>query len=176
LPAALHNRKRPTGVQGQPIIVTDHSKEFWRSCLLGVREIAIPNAPDTRPMKTMNAFVTKSTVFLAYLIVHADVNKPFPDISKKLKVDSAVHQVDAMCKEILDSQFPYTGHWNGSSDPQEHIVSNKCIGTWLANSINKVRYNQTWKVEQGRVVGNKNGLYEPYKLFLEKVGVRFYSN
>jgi len=153
--------------------ITDSSKDLWRTSLLDVRNIAIPNAPDTRPMKTMNAFVTKTTVFLAYLIVHAEVNKPFPKISKRFQIDFRVHEIDAMSKEIVDSKFPYTGHWNSSNDPRDHIFSNKSIGTWLANSINKVKYNQTWKIEEGRVVGNKNGLYEPYKNFLENIGVQF---
>lgn len=156
-----------------PVIVTEDLKNIWRSSLSDVRNINIPNATDTRPMKTMNAFVTKATVFLAYLIVHAQVDSVFPKISKKFQIDFEKHDVDAMCEEIRDSKFSYTRRWNSSKDPQDHICSNKLIGSWLANSINKVKYNATWKVEEGRVVGNKNGLYEPYKEFLEKIGVQF---
>ena len=161
------------GAQRSPVVVTEACKEFWRGCMLNVRKIGIPYAPDTRPMRIMNAFVTKATVFLAYLIVHADLGKPFPNISKNFEIKEQSHQIDAMCSVIADSKFPYTRQWNTTTDPRHHILSNTSIGLWLANSICKVKYNQTWKIEEGRVVGNKNGLYEPYKRFLEDVGVRF---
>ena len=170
VPAAITACPAPVAA---PAAVTVDSKNIWRRSLFDVRAIAIPNAPDIRPMKTMNAFVTKTTVFLAYLIVHAEVGKPFPKISKRFTIDHRVHQIDAMSNEILKSDFPYTGHWNKCNDPADHIFSNKSIGTWVANSVNKVKYNKTWKVEEGRIVGNKNGLYEPYMLFLQKIGVNF---
>ena len=86
--------------EGIPFVVNHHSKESWRNSLTHVREIAIPNAPDIRPMKTMNVFVTKATVFLAYLIVNAEINKPLPKLNKKFEIDFFHHRRNVMMQRI----------------------------------------------------------------------------
>ena len=175
----LGNGGKTAGAQMQlreeAVVVTEELRETWRRWMSDVRKISIRHTCKlTRPMKTLNCFVTKITVFLAYLIVHAEAGKPFPKISKRFKLDERAHDFDEMGKEIMASDFPYTGHYNDCVRPHDHIVSSLAIGTWLANTVNKVKYQGTWNVrEDGVITGVKNGLYEPYKDCLEKIGVCF---
>ena len=165
----------PSNIPGERKVVTEELRDSWRSCLVDIRSISIRHTSElTRPKKTMNSFVTKATVFLAYLIVHAEVGKPFPKIPKRFELDVRKHDFAAMGEEISNSRFNYTGHWNRYHDPQTHIGCNLTMGTWLANTVNKAKYVGTWNVgESGEITGVKNGLYEPYKELLEKVGIRF---
>ena len=165
----------PSNIPGERKVVTEELRDSWRSCLVDIRSISIRHTSElTRPKKTMNSFVTKATVFLAYLLVHAEVGKPFPKIPKRFELDVRKHDFAAMGEEISKSRFNYTGHWNRYHDPHTHIGCNLTMGTWLANTVNKAKYVGTWNVgESGEITGVKNGLYEPYKELLEKVGVRF---
>ena len=162
--------------QDTPPVVSEQLRDIWRCSMVDARGIQIRHTSKvTRPMKTMNAFVTKITVFLAYLIVHAEDGKPFPNVTKRFELDNRKHNFAAMEEEILKSRFNYTGHWNRFIDPHTHIACNSTIGTWLANCVNKARYHGTWYIgEDGDIKGAKEGLYQPYKEFLEKIGVRFH--
>ena len=155
---------------GEDGIVTEATKSMWRRCMIEIRDIQIPSAPEIRPVKTVNAFIAKVTVLLAYLIVHAEIGETFPKISKKLRIKDNEHRMDDLAAEITGSNF-YYGQNSCWLNAHNHIAECRPIGTWVANTKSKLRYNGTWKVEEGHVVGDKNGLYELYRDFLVKIGL-----
>ena len=160
-------------------IITSRTKKIWRQCLKDVQTLYIPNAVAVRPMKTQNAFVTKAIVLLAYLIVHAENNKPLPRISGKFKIDPIRDKTKEMETEIHRSGVDYTNmklSWNTYTSAAIHIGACLCIGSWLANQLHKAKHYGTWKVIDGQVIGSTKGLYEPYKDLLQKVGITMTFN
>ena len=173
--AATHVRDGQTETENKcNKIVTAEDKTVWRQCLKDVKTIYIPHATSLRPMKTRNAFVTKTIVLLAYLIVHAEEGKPMPRISGKFKIDPVRDETAAMEDEIIQSGVDYVDpklKWNMYELPRIHIGACLYIGSWLANQLHKAKQHGTWKVVGPEVIGSTKGLYEPYKDLLEKIGI-----
>lgn len=156
-------------------MVTVETRTVWRQCLVEVGTINIPRVESIRPTKTWNAFVTKAVVLLAFLIVHAEDDKPLPKISGKFKIDPLKHNTNAMENEILNSGIDYVDaklKWNTFVNAEHHIGGCLSIGCWLANQLTKARKYGTWRITDRRVDGSSKGLYEPYKNLLEKIGIQ----
>jgi len=154
----------------------DTRTDILREALKSVRLIQIPNFKGKRTAGTRKEFVNNFVVYVAYLIVSPNGGQ---GITTRFEITDASEK-ELVAEEIEKSSFPYSNKkegfmYNAYMDAHEHVKNKSFIGPWIANVKNKYKKHGSWSYNEGtqEIVGDAQGLYQPYKSLLEEVGVKF---
>jgi len=154
----------------------DTLKTIRRDALKRVRSIQLPSLKGKRTAGTRKEFVNTCVVYIAYLIISSDGSD---SMATRFELSDQKDK-DLVVEEIKKSKFPYKKEeegfkYNNYVDAQEHVKSKSLIGPWITNTKNKFKKYGSWHYDevQKLTVGDTNGLFEPYKVLLEEVGVQF---
>jgi len=147
--------------------------------MVQVQEIVVPNAHGLRTRRIMKSFVSNFVVFGAFMMLSykgKSEAKGVLYVNSKREIDmknkpelSCIRQCVLACGATYEKE----GLFGDYSDMHSHISHRRNVYMWLKNTRNSFNRFGSWTVQRGVVMGDREGLFLPYKEILEEAGVSF---